>query len=99
MEDKLFKAFHSHDDKTIRETILAELGKERWAPVGLLNIIVRDGVVDIWGTITDERERRALIVVAENVPGVKRVNDHISWIEPVSGMVFEPLLEDVPKAS
>jgi CBS domain-containing protein len=26
-----------------------------------------------WGTITDERERQAMIVVAENVPGVKSV--------------------------
>jgi len=55
-------------------------------------------VVDIWGTITDERERQALIVAAENVPGVKRVNDHVAWIEPTSGVVFEPPGE-LPKAS
>ncbi len=56
----------------------------------MINVVVRNGVVDIWGTITDERKRRALIVAAENVPGVKRVNDHVAWIEPMSGMVYEP---------
>ncbi|MBX9827366.1 MAG: CBS domain-containing protein [Xanthobacteraceae bacterium] len=80
----------SLDDKTIRERIVAELDKEKWAPVRMINVVVRNGVVDIWGTITDERKRRALIVAAENVPGVKRVNDHVAWIEPMSGMVYEP---------
>jgi CBS domain-containing protein len=91
----------STDDQSIRERILAELNKERWAPTGLINIVVRDGAVDIWGTITDERERQALIVAAENVPGVKRVNDHVAWIEPISGMILEPPGEttELPKAS
>jgi predicted transcriptional regulator len=80
----------SLDDKTIRERILAELDKEKWAPVRMINVVVRNGVVDIWGTITDERKRQALIVAAENVPGVKRVNDHVAWIEPMSGLVYEP---------
>ena len=78
------------DDKSIRERILAELGKEKWAPAGMINVVVRDGVVDLWGTIMDERERQALIVAAENVSGVKKVNDHVAWIEPMSGMFFGP---------
>jgi CBS domain-containing protein len=91
----------STDDQSIRERILAEFAKEKWAPAGMLNVVVRDGVVDIWGTITDERERQALIVAAENISGVKRVNDHVAWVEPMSGVVFEPNEEDVglPKAS
>jgi CBS-domain-containing membrane protein len=78
------------DDKAIRERIQAEFAKEKWAPAALIEVIVRDGVVDLWGTITDERERQALIVAAENVAGVKSVNDHLAWIEPMSGMLFMP---------
>jgi CBS domain-containing protein len=74
------------DDATIRERILAECAKQRWAPH--VNVIVRDGVVGLWGVITDERERQAFIVAAENVPGVKAVHDHLTWVEPTSGMVF-----------
>ena len=73
------------DDATIRERILAECARQRWAPH--VNVVVREGVVGLWGVITDERERQALIVAAENVPGVKAVHDHLAWVEPTSGMV------------
>jgi hypothetical protein len=36
----------------------------------------------------DDRERRALIVAAENISGVKEVRDHLVWVEPMSGMAF-----------
>src|SRR5215510_82964 len=74
------------DDTTIREQILTECAKQRWAPH--VNVVVRDGVVGLWGVITDDRAREALIVAAENVPGVKSVDDHLAWIEPMSGMVL-----------
>ena len=77
-------------DEEIRKTLLAELEKRAWAPVGALNIIVRNGTVELWGTITDERERQALIVAAENIPGVKSVRDHLAWVDATSGMVFYP---------
>lgn len=76
------------DDRTIRERLLNELNKEKWAPFALVNVVVRDGIVELWGAITDERERQALVVVAENTPGVKGVRDHLAWIEPTSGMVM-----------
>jgi hypothetical protein len=53
-------------------------------------MIVRNGTVEYWGTLFDERKRRALIVAAENVPGVKGVRDHLVWIEPMSGTIVEP---------
>jgi CBS domain-containing protein len=74
------------DDATIRERILAECAKQPWAPH--VNVVVRDGVVGLWGVITDERERQAFMVAAENVPGVKAVHDHLAWVEPTSGMVI-----------
>jgi hypothetical protein len=55
----------------------------------MTNVVVRDGVVELWGTITDERERQAMIVAAENVAGVKAVHDHLVWIEPNSGFVIQ----------
>jgi len=75
------------DDATIRAQILAECGKQSWAPMA--NVVVRNGVVELWGSITDERERQALIVASENVAGVKTVHDHLVWIEPNSGFVIQ----------
>jgi len=55
-----------------------------------LSISVNDGIVDLNGVILEEKEREALRVVAENAPGVRGVEDHLVWIEPVSGTVIEP---------
>ena len=54
-----------------------------------LNVTVANGVVDIWGTITNEEERRGIRVVVENTPGVKTVHDHLVYIEPYTGTVIE----------
>jgi CBS domain-containing protein len=78
------------DDASIRERLLAEFQKEDWAPAAMTNVVVRDGVVELWGVIVDERQREAMKVAAENIPGVKAVNDHLVWVEPTSGMVIEP---------
>lgn len=87
----------SQSDAAIREQLLKELDKQPWAPVGALDVTVRDGVVSLWGAITDERERQALVVAAENVPGVKAVKDHLAWIDTTTGMLFEGP-DDAPKA-
>lgn len=78
-------------DLAIRDQILAAIGKQDWAP--RINVIVNGGVAELHGVITDDRERAGLIVAAENVPGVKRVRDHLVWVEPMSGMAF-PSSED-----
>ena len=79
------------DDAAIRDRVLAAFEKQRWAPQ--VNVVVKNGVADLWGTIMDERERRACLVTAENVAGVTEVHDHLVWVEPMSGMAF-PSSED-----
>jgi CBS domain-containing protein len=78
------------DDGAIREKLLSEYQKEIWAPAAMTNVVVRDGVVELWGVVIDERQREAMKVAAENISGVKAVNDHLVWVEPTSGMVIEP---------
>jgi CBS domain-containing protein len=72
----------SADDENspIRDRILAALGKLPWAP--RIGVMARDGVVELWCTLSDERQRQALIVAAENVSGVKEVHDHLVWVGP-----------------
>jgi CBS domain-containing protein len=83
------------DDAGIREILLAEMQKEVWAPAAMTNVVVHDGVVELWGVIIDDRQREALKVTAENIPGVKSVKDHMVWVEPTSGMIIEPREEIV----
>jgi len=84
----------SAGDQAIRDRILAELATQSWAPIALVDVLVRDGVVELWGMITDERERKAIVVAAENAPGVKAVNDHLAWVDAISGMVLSPSREE-----
>ena len=80
----------SADDGTIRDHILDTLARETWAPRTTLNVTVVNGVVDMWGTISNDQERRAICVIAENTPGVKKVIDHLVFVEAYTGTVIEP---------
>lgn len=79
----------SAEDSTIRGRLLAALKDQPWSPVTAIDVTVRNGVVQLSGVITDERQRQALRVAAENIPGVKDVEDNIAWVEPVSGVFVE----------
>jgi CBS domain-containing protein len=76
------------DDDHIRSRIMAAVDKNDWSPFGL-NVIVRDGIVHLSGVITEERSRQAAIVAAENVAGVRKVHDHLCWVDAMSGMYLE----------
>jgi CBS domain-containing protein len=75
-------------DASIRERLYAELKNQPWAPIGLINIVVRNGVVHLSGTLFDERHRGAIRVAAERIPGVTGIEDHLVWVDPMSGMVM-----------
>jgi CBS domain-containing protein len=87
------------DDDHIRDRIIKALSKNDWCPSGL-SVIVRDGIVHLSGIITDERSRQATIVGAETISGVKKVHDHLCWVDPMSGLYFiAPEDEELAKAS
>jgi CBS domain-containing protein len=68
-------------DDHIRSSIIAAMRDARWSPCRF-NVIVRNGIVDIDGVVTDERCRQAAIVAAENVPGVRQVHDQLCIYPP-----------------
>lgn len=80
----------SATDEDIQARILAEISKQSWAHQSMIDISVKDGAVELRGTILDERFRDALRVIAENAPGEKSVTDHLMWLEPISGVVLGP---------
>lgn len=74
-------------DEAIRDRIVAEIAKQPWGPRASVEVRVENGIVELRGAVTDDRERPALRVLAENVPGVKEVRDRLTWVEPLSGFV------------
>ncbi len=63
-------------DRRIRDMLLAELARQPWTDKAEGNVTVLDGVVHIWGAVTNEAEARALVTAAEGIPGVVAVRDH-----------------------
>jgi len=64
-------------DAMIREKLTGELKKQKWAHVHRINATVTNGVVDLWGVVESDAERQAIRIVAEAIPGVAAVNDHL----------------------
>jgi CBS domain-containing protein len=83
-------------DAAIRQQLLAEFEKQFWAPAALIDVSVKDGVVELWGTIFEGAQGEAIKVCAENIPGVKSVVSHLTWIEPMSGMVISDFDQAAP---
>ena len=79
----------SVEDTAIREQFLAELNAQPCAPVGAIDVTVRNGVVQFSGTVAEERQRQALLVAAENIPAVKKVEDYLTWVDPISGFYVD----------
>lgn len=77
-------------DAELRRRLLASVREQKWAPRVSFDIKVVNGVAELLGIVTDERERQATRVLVENTPGVRRVIDHLIWIEPVSGLPIDP---------
>ncbi|MCK9908495.1 CBS domain-containing protein [Microbacteriaceae bacterium K1510] len=65
------------DDRKIREALLDRLEDQSWTDFGSRNVIVAGGVVHLWGLVGSAEERKALLALAEQVPGVKSVSDEM----------------------
>lgn len=65
------------DDSAIRARITAQLEAHSWAGRGVINAIVSNGTVDLWGVVDSDAQSDAARVTAETVLGVKKVNNHL----------------------
>ncbi|MDX8525993.1 CBS domain-containing protein [Mesorhizobium sp. MSK_1335] len=72
------------DDEIIRRNIVAELQGQSWSGGDLIGVTVDKGDVELSGAIFDERQRKAAVVAAENVAGVKKVTDKLFCAGPFS---------------
>lgn len=76
------------DDSQIYGAFMRELKKQSWAPRYAITAAVKDGVITLHGGIFDQRQRDAIRVMAETIPGVKEVKDNMFRIEPMSGSLM-----------
>lgn len=70
------------DDRVLKERVAAAVKELSWDPRSHDAIVVRNGVVHLWGFISSESQRDAVRVAAEGVPGVKAVENNIQVVDP-----------------
>ena len=61
----------------LREKVIRQLDSVSLAWPVLVNVIVNDGNIELWGIVESESEKRAARVAAETTPGVGAVIDHL----------------------
>ncbi len=81
------KAPRSQSDEAIRVRLLRELEQQRWWRPEWSALYVQDGIVHYRGLIRSDDERQAARVAAENVPGVRGVED-----DRMSGVSWQPMI-------
>ncbi len=65
----------SDESRSIRDEVLARLKEQSWTDFASQNVLVKDGEVHLWGLVRSEDERKALVALADGVPGVTKVVD------------------------
>jgi len=72
------------DDAAGRKAVLDELRES--GVRALINVVVSDGTVHLWGAVESEAEKEALRVAAEGTAGVTRVVNHVGVYPQIGGV-------------
>jgi CBS-domain-containing membrane protein len=76
----------NQDDASLREKVLARMNAEPWARTALVNVSVKQGIVELSGLVYSDEQRKALQVAAEITPGVREVKNNLA-VRPVTAGV------------
>ena len=74
-------------DEQLRDAVAIALRRHGWIAGGRISFVVVGGVVHLWGETESDVVRDAVRVATEEVPGVSRVENHLSVIAPLRGTV------------
>jgi CBS domain-containing protein len=71
-------------DLELRKAVLDELRES--GVRSLIDVVVSDGVVHLWGAVESDAEKEALEVAAEGTAGVSRVVNHVGVYPQIGGV-------------
>jgi CBS domain-containing protein len=67
----------SANDAALRANLLGQLQSQAWW-TNSINIIVKDGIVELWGFVDSQAAKDAIRVAAEVTPGVRQVSNNLA---------------------
>lgn len=75
--DHELTSYQTVDDSTLRSNVLTRLRSHPWWPSDV-NVVVRDGTVELWGIVQSEVEKDAIRIAVEEIDGVQRISNNLS---------------------
>ena len=73
------------DDREIREQLLKTIKKEIGLVGNTVNIIVENGVVHLWGLLESAEQRKAIVVAAQTMTGVREIDNRLRLYSDIPG--------------
>jgi CBS domain-containing protein len=73
------------DNGALQKVRWTRIRAEPWLKSAYVNLAVKDGVVELWGATDSDEQHRALTVLVEGVPGVRKVVDQVSLFPKAVG--------------
>jgi CBS domain-containing protein len=74
------------DNATLHKSLHSRISATSWISPGYFNVTVNEGVVNVWGFVESEEQRRGLRALIEETEGVVRVEDNLSIGIPFQGI-------------
>ncbi len=82
---QISKAVRKLDNAALHKILHDRIRTQPWINEGSINVIVNDGVVELWGMVDTVDQHSALRALVEETDGVTRVEDKISVGTPFRG--------------
>jgi len=76
----------ARSDSDIRNSLVERMRDEAWANTPYVSVTVHEGIVELNGFIGSASQKQALRVLAETLPGVRIVQDHVQVLSPPLGL-------------
>ena len=70
-------------DEALGQRVEDTFRQHGWAAAWQIDVVVQHGVAHLWGVVSDEQLRRAFQVAAEQVAGIRAVDNHIHVVPRV----------------
>jgi CBS-domain-containing membrane protein len=67
----------------LQKAIWDQIKAQPWLKTAYVNLAVKDGVVELWGAVDSNEQRRALSILVEGVNGVQKVEDNVGLFPKV----------------
>jgi CBS domain-containing protein len=65
------------DNGALQKAIWEQIKAQPWLESAYVNLAVKDGVVELYGVVDSDDQRRALRILVEGVSGVQKVEDNV----------------------